>query len=471
MAELDDSAPRGGSGWRWLAAALVVAALLTFLSAEQPCGRAAVVAWTVAGAAWFRSVKGRPPGHMERHALTVALTVAYALLIAAPPRFSDDLWRYLFDGRVGASGLNPFAYAPANPKVAQLAPELVAKMNFPEMRTIYPPVAQGLFALVALAGADDRGWRLLLALISVGAAWWAARDGRPSGEGDRRFWSIAAAPLVVVSAGSLGALDTTGLVVTTALLSSAVAARPILQGFWVGIGAGIKLFPALLFAALPALRRLRAAAVACAAAALLLAAAYLPIAGIGTKALGSLGTYSTAWSFNGGPVRWFAMATESLLAATGMDWSVEVPIPAVLADEGRRVVNGVPTASLYLGRDQVARAISSLVGLVALSGAVLFARQRFAGTARVVATCLLAFYATQFTVYPWYGLWLVPAAVLLGGRGAIGGAALAWCAFLPLALLTPAAVIDGGAWSEPLWVTPLLWSAVVAAGLRSRHRV
>ena len=88
-----------------------------------------------------------------------------------------------------------------------------------------------------------------------------------------------------------------------------------------------------------------------------------------------------------------------------------------------------------------------------------------------MALCLLAFYATQFTVYPWYGLWLVPAAVVLGGRGRLGGASLAWTGCLVLALWTPGAVMDGLPWLEPVWVTPLLWLTVLLGGRLGRDRV
>src|SRR5262245_12843442 len=38
----------------------------------------------------------------------------------APPRTSDDLYRYLWDGRVQANGIDPYSYAPAAPELAGL---------------------------------------------------------------------------------------------------------------------------------------------------------------------------------------------------------------------------------------------------------------------------------------------------------------------------------------------------------------
>lgn len=468
MAERDSSGP---PGWWAVAALLPVAAGLTWLSATAPVGRMAVVGWTGAGLAWAVALASGGPAVAQRRALAVAVALSALLLVSAPPRFSDDLWRYLFDGRVSAMGLNPFSYAPANPKIAWVAPELVAKMNFPTMRTIYPPIAQALFALVGLVEGGDQLWRGLLVALSWLAAWLFGRGGSDAESRAQRQWGIASSPLVVVSAGSLGALDVVGLLVAVALLSSRVGRSAAWQGFWVGVGAGVKLFPAVLFWTTDASRRLRTGVVAGLAAASVVAAAYLPIASIGSKALGSLSTYSTAWSFNGGPARWTAAAIDSGLVLAGTGASVELPTPAFLHDPARRVVDGEPSSRWFVGRNEVARAVTTLIGLMALLTALVMGRRRGLEAAPMTALCLLSFFAVQFTVYPWYGLWLVPASVTLRGRGWLGGAALAWTACLPLALWTPAMVIDGAPWQEPLWVAPLLWTAVVASATVRRDRV
>lgn len=458
-------------GWWSVALLLPCAALLTWLSAAEPVGRLAVLAWTLAGLSWAVAVSGRAPAAAAQRVLAAGLVVSYLALLAAPPRFSDDLWRYLFDGRVSAMGLNPFSYAPANPKISWVAPELVAKMNFPEMRTIYPPIGQGLFALLGLVSGSDRLWRLALVLVVLGSAWLFAAEAADPSERAARGWGLATAPLVVVSAGSLGALDAVGLLVAVALLSAAVRQRAALQGFWVGVGAGLKLFPAVLFWTAPASRRLRSGVVAGAVTVMVLTLAYLPIAGIGSKALGSLPTYTTAWEFNGGPVRWLAHGLNAGFEASGVASWVELPLPAWLQDPARRVVDGLPTKRLFLGRNEVARLLATGVGLLTLAAVLTMGRRRLAREGELMAVCLLAFYAGQFTVYPWYGLWLVPAAVLLGGRGSVGGAAVAFAGLLPLALVTPAGVIDGGQWQEPAWVAPVLWAAAGTAAWLRRQRV
>ncbi|MBC6992732.1 glycosyltransferase 87 family protein [Neolewinella lacunae] len=83
--------------------------------------------------------------------LGIVLRVA---LVFAFPRLSDDVYRFIWDGSLVASGHNPFAHLPAHyllpeNSVAGLTPELFALLNSPEYYTIYPPVAQGVFTLAA----------------------------------------------------------------------------------------------------------------------------------------------------------------------------------------------------------------------------------------------------------------------------------------------------------------------------------
>jgi alpha-1,6-mannosyltransferase len=105
----------------------------------------------------------------NKRALWVVLsfTVGFrVILLLSNPIQEDDFYRYLWDGQVVASGLNPYLVAPqavrearaedmlAQPyaRIAQHTPgfaEILARVNHPEVPTIYPPLAQGLFGVSA----------------------------------------------------------------------------------------------------------------------------------------------------------------------------------------------------------------------------------------------------------------------------------------------------------------------------------
>ncbi len=67
---------------------------------------------------------------------------------------SSDIFRYIWDGRVQAAGINPYRYIPAAPELSFLRDTDV----FPHINradyapTIYPPAAQYLFLMVARMG-------------------------------------------------------------------------------------------------------------------------------------------------------------------------------------------------------------------------------------------------------------------------------------------------------------------------------
>jgi alpha-1,6-mannosyltransferase len=89
----------------------------------------------------------------ERVAVTVALTLAVAmrlLLVGEEPFLSNDLYRYIWDGRVQAAGINPYLYVPADPTLTMLRDAAI----FPHINradyavTVYPPVAQAIYLAI-----------------------------------------------------------------------------------------------------------------------------------------------------------------------------------------------------------------------------------------------------------------------------------------------------------------------------------
>src|SRR5262249_9419976 len=120
---------------------------------------------------------------------SLALVLAAAALLrlgalAAPVYLSDDIYRYIWDGRIQAAGINPYRYIPTDAELAPLRDTAV----FPNINrnnyapTIYPPGAQMVFlginrigetvpvVKLVLVAAEAIGiGALLLVLRAVGA--------------------------------------------------------------------------------------------------------------------------------------------------------------------------------------------------------------------------------------------------------------------------------------------------------------
>ncbi|RPH31269.1 hypothetical protein EHM92_09130, partial [bacterium] len=104
----------------------------------------------------------------------LALIFAFGMLFrfTLVPHFpvaSDDIYRYLWDGRVATNGINPYAYPPQDPHLSSLATQdLPSRVNFPWMHSIYPPLAQVFFAISAyLFGPSAAGFKFLLTLLEM----------------------------------------------------------------------------------------------------------------------------------------------------------------------------------------------------------------------------------------------------------------------------------------------------------------
>src|SRR5262249_45210884 len=104
--------------------------------------------------------------------VVVAMGLRFAVLIVEP-LLSSDIYRYIWDGRVQAIGINPYRYVPADPALAGLRDAAIyPNTNRPDSAvTIYLPVAQMFFFIVTRIGDNVTVMRLaLLACEAVTAA-------------------------------------------------------------------------------------------------------------------------------------------------------------------------------------------------------------------------------------------------------------------------------------------------------------
>lgn len=81
------------------------------------------------------------------------------LLLFSMPNLSDDVYRFIWDGRLMMHGINPYAHLPAEVMQSAAMPgitkELFQQLNSPSYYTIYPPVLQSIFWLTAKAFPDN----------------------------------------------------------------------------------------------------------------------------------------------------------------------------------------------------------------------------------------------------------------------------------------------------------------------------
>ncbi|MCY3413041.1 MAG: hypothetical protein INQ03_15495 [Candidatus Heimdallarchaeota archaeon] len=76
------------------------------------------------------------------------IVLVRVLILFVPTGLSDDIYRYVWDARVQAAGINPYLFSPESTEISHLRENWFYLINNPDIPTPYPPVSQLLFFIV-----------------------------------------------------------------------------------------------------------------------------------------------------------------------------------------------------------------------------------------------------------------------------------------------------------------------------------
>ena len=280
--------------------------------------------------------------------------LARLIVLAAPPLLSTDIYRYVWDGRVQAAGINPYRYIPADPALAPLRdpdPARTASAIYPNINradsavTIYPPAAQALFTLIGLTAPSIwtvKAVMLGFDLVATAAGLLLLRaTERPLAQILVWSWN----PLIIWELAGGGHIDAAAVAFSALALLAAARLRPAWAGAALGVAVLMKLLPAALFPALwrRPTRALRLASWATPAlAATVIPAGYAAYATVGWRVFGYLPGYAAEEELHGsggflllrlaaplppGAGAAYAVIALILLAALAL-WIMRTPLPA-----------------------------------------------------------------------------------------------------------------------------------------------
>jgi alpha-1,6-mannosyltransferase len=383
------SVDRAGGGCRdivWLA---LMALALSALIASAPSLHKRCGGWVLIGVFAVSAAGACAAARLGRRAarpdaLIVILAGALAMragLLMTEPYLSSDIYRYIWDGRVQAAGINPYRYVPEAPELAWLRDGAI----FPNINrasyapTIYPPGAQAIFFVVTRLSESVVAMKIaLLAMEAAICASLAAllhRQGAPAA----RIAIYAWHPLPIWEIAGNGHVDAAMIALLLLGLWLNGAGRPLASGIAVTLGALVKPTAAL---ALPALWKPPDWRLPLVAAATLLAA-YAPYLSVGSGVFGYLRGY---------------LREEGLTTGSGYKLLF--------------LIEGVTGARPWVTTIYIVVCALLLTGLALAAG---FRRDRSeAATVRAVSWLLIAFLILSSPHYPWYFLALVPFLALHG---------------------------------------------------------
>jgi hypothetical protein len=309
---------------------------------------------------------------LSRRGLLLCLGAAFlwrTVLVAAPPLLSNDINRYVWEGRVQVHGGNPYRWSdrPESPRWLSLRDPVYDGINHKDYTAVYPPLfVLATRAVVAVHDSLTAMKAFLVAgeLATVAALGLVLKRRRLPPE---RLLVLAWSPLALVEIAGSGHNEAFGMLWLVLALLALEADRPLLSALAASAGFMSKYLPGLVAVAWARHYRwwhvlgggLLAAA---------LVGVYLDADSKRTMLL-SLSKYAQFWRFN-----------ETLFA---------------------------PLAALLGSHQAAVRAGALLTLALALGLAWRRTEPVAAATAVVVASLLLA-----PNVLPWYALWLLPLLVL-----------------------------------------------------------
>ena len=85
------------------------------------------------------------------------------------PIGSDDIYRYVWDGKVQANGINPYSYAPNDTSLQKLHSNILPSLvKFPKIKTVYFPLSQWIFYIgYKISGENFWGYKILLFIFEL----------------------------------------------------------------------------------------------------------------------------------------------------------------------------------------------------------------------------------------------------------------------------------------------------------------
>jgi hypothetical protein len=368
-------------------------------------------------------------GQTARSRAGLILAVALLLrvfLLPVLPSLSDDVYRYIWDGRVVGAGLNPYVLAPEAPELVPLRDDLWTAMSHHDVPTVYPPLAQALFTLSARLPAPVYALKAILALLDLGAcALLLMLAGRWNLPLERTIW-YAWNPLVTVEIAGMGHVD--GLGVALVILATTLLAWPgrhLLSGAVAAAGAVLaKLVPVL---AIPIWARQSGRSASFAAVALALSlAGLIPVFWSTSGPPPGLVEYGVSWEFNGPLFEPLWRIIDRV--------DVHGPVQAGLDRLKDLTGRAEPWDHLYhYNYPQFWAKVLLLLGLLISLVFIWRSRETLFGLRRVFGAVVIF----SATVYPWYALWVLPWAALSRDRAWLSLSALLFLSYLPQFLDVP----------------------------------
>ncbi|HXN63933.1 MAG TPA: glycosyltransferase family 87 protein [Candidatus Acidoferrales bacterium] len=308
--------------------------------------------------------------------IIVGFAILFRFTVLFPaPQLSSDVYRYVWDGRVQAAGINPYRYIPAAPELEHLRDATI----YPNINraayapTIYPPAAQIIFLLATRISETVTCMKAVMMGFDLISFWLILQLIAAAGLPRERLLLFAWHPLVVWEFAGNGHVDAAMIFFVLLALWCRWRGKDGWTGVALGLAALVKLYPVVLF---PALYRRWNWKMPAAMAATIVGG-YSPYVRAGTRVLGFLPGYTKEEGLANGQRFFLLVAARRLFHAPGL------PVAAFAA--------------------------AAALAMLALAVRALWRTERAPASSLAPAFAIAATFTLLLSPeYTWYLSWLIP---------------------------------------------------------------
>ena len=238
------------------------------------------------------------------------------ILLPGIPIHENDIYRYIWDGKVFTSGINPYKYPPIQASIKPASeyqqedfeklksvrdkdPKSYRRISFKDVPTIYPPFAQAVFAFSTLAAPGSILFMKFMFLIfDIGVVFLLYMILKKLGQNPLYVVVYAWNPLVLKEFANSGHLDALAICCVMAAVYLISRGKYLFSSISLGLGVLAKFYP-IIFIPFLLIKKQYKAFLVCFA---IITAGYLPFLlsdQTGLAMFSGLGTYAQAWANNG----------------------------------------------------------------------------------------------------------------------------------------------------------------------------
>ena len=362
-------------------------------------------------------------------------------LLSTTPVLSDDIYRYVWDGKVANHGINPYRYPPEADNLKGIRDEAIYPyVNHKSVHTIYPPLSQYFFQAVTWIYPSVFAMKLALLLFDLGIIIMIFLILRFL---DRSLgWILVYAwnPLVILEFSGSGHMDAVPIFLFLFSLLIAMKSRSIWAGAVLALSFLTKFVSIMLLPFFEDVRsRWKTIAIMSGTVMLLLGSGYLAFADAGSNMNKGLFEYASTWEFNSS---WYSLTYHYVQDLFNIPASAETFLGFATNNEARTVTKFMLMCAGFLiyGGVYIHHIRKSYEGQ----------KENILSAAFIIIAVLTLL---SPTLHPWYVIWVIPFLCFFPNP--------AWILFSGLVFLSYSVLKEyhtTGVWQESLVIR--LWEYV-----------